>query len=140
MSTCVFCEIVAKRMDPELTVFENAHVIAQIALHQKPRNQGHILVLPKQHIQDIYGLSEELDGPLMSAIRLMSCMTKQAFSADGIHIRQNNETASGQDVFHLHFHVIPRYDGDDFDMQAYERLPVQKRKAQAEKMKLAFSR
>jgi histidine triad (HIT) family protein len=135
MIKCVFCEIVAKRIDPELTVFEDEQVIAQVSLGQKPGNHGHVLIIPKKHIQNIYEVSEELDAPLMSALRLLSCATKKAFSAEGIHIRQNNEPAAGQDVFHLHFHVIPRYQGDDFEMNKYESLPFQKRKEQSERLK-----
>jgi histidine triad (HIT) family protein len=135
MIKCVFCEIVAKRIDPELTVFEDEQVIAQVSLGQKPGNHGHVLIIPKKHIQNIYEVSEELDAPLMSALRLLSCATKKAFSAEGIHIRQNNEPAAGQDVFHLHFHVIPRYQGDDFETKKYERLPFQKRKEQSERLK-----
>jgi len=138
MDKCVFCEIVAKRIDPELTVFENERVIAQISLGQKPGNHGHVLVIPKKHIQNIYELSEELDAPVMSALRLLSRATKKAFSAEGIHIRQNNEPAAGQDVFHLHFHVIPRYQGDDFETTKYERLTLEKRKELFEKLRLAI--
>ena len=137
MKKCVFCEIVETQIDRELTVFEDEHVIAQVSLHQKLANHGHVLVIPKEHIQDIYELPRELDAPLMSALRLLSCATKKAFSAEGIHIRQNNEGAAGQDVFHLHFHVIPRYQEDGFESKKYEKLSLQRRKAMAEKLKLA---
>jgi histidine triad (HIT) family protein len=139
MKKCVFCEISAKRMDTELTVFEDEHVIAHMSLLQKPSNHGHVLVMPRKHIQNIYELSEELNAPLMSALRLLSCATKQAFSAEGIHIRQNNESAAGQDLSHLHFHVIPRYEEDDFETKQYDRLPLQTRKDLAQKLKTAVS-
>jgi histidine triad (HIT) family protein len=138
MDKCVFCEIVAKRIDPELTVFEDEQVLAQISLGQKPGNHGHTLVIPKKHVENIYELPDELNVPLMSALRLLSRATKKAFSADGIHIRQNNEPAAGQDVFHLHFHVIPRYQEDDFEIKKYERLSLQKRKELAKELKLAI--
>lgn len=127
MTECIFCKIIEKRPDPALTIFENEHVIGQISFQQKSGNHGHILVIPKQHVQNIYELPDELNAPLMSALRLLSRAVKKAFAADGIHIRQNNEPAAGQDVFHLHFHVIPRYQGDEFDTQKYERLPLEKR-------------
>ncbi|MDD9900971.1 MAG: HIT family protein [Alphaproteobacteria bacterium] len=127
MTECIFCKIIEKRPDPTLTIFENEHVIGQISLQQKPGNHGHVLVIPKQHVQNIYELPDELNAPLMSALRLLSRVVKKAFAAEGIHIRQNNEPAAGQDVFHLHFHVIPRYQEDEFDTQAYERLPLERR-------------
>ena len=111
---CIFCEIAAKRSDPDLTVFEDERVFAQVSLHQKAGNHGHVLVIPQQHVRDIYELPADLDAPLMAAVRLLARATKRAFSAEGIHVRQNNETAGGQDVFHLHVHVVPRYDGDDW--------------------------
>ena len=138
MKECVFCEIVAGRMDPELTVFEDEHVIAQMSLGQKPGNHGHVLVMPRRHVQNIYELPEELNAPLMSALRLLSRATKKAFSTGGINIRQNNEPAAGQDVFHLHFHVIPRYREDAFETRTYEKLPLQIRKELAEKLKTAI--
>lgn len=63
---------------------------------------------------------------------------KEAFDADGLHLRQNNEAASGQDVFHLHFHVIPRYHDDGFEDQTYEELGFRIRKEQAEKLRKAI--
>lgn len=139
MRKCVFCEISAGRIDSELTVFEDEHVIAQMSLLQKPSNHGHVLVMPRKHTQNIYELSEELNAPLMSALRLLLCATRKAFSAEGVHIRQNNEPAAGQDIFHLHFHVIPRYQADDFETRQYERLPRQIRKELAEKLRTAIS-
>ena len=136
MSACVFCEIAAQGYtDTELTVFEDEHVFARISLSQKPGNHGHVLVIPKKHLPNIYELPRELDAPLMSALRLIATAVKKAFLADGVHIRQNNEAAAGQDVFHLHFHVISRYEGDEFETQKYERLELGVRKALAEKLK-----
>ena len=139
MDKCVFCEIVAKKIDAELTVFEDEHVIAQISLHQKSGNYGHVLVIPKSHVQNIYQLPDELDAPMMSALRLVARATKKAFSTEGILIRQNNESASGQDVFHLHFHVIPRYHKDNFETKKYEILPLQKRRELSENLKLSIN-
>jgi histidine triad (HIT) family protein len=141
MSNCVFCKIAAHRFDdPELTVFEDDHVFVRINLSQKPGNHGHVLVIPKQHIPSIYELPQEIDAPLMSALRLMARVLKEALSADGVHIRQNNEPASGQDVFHLHFHVIPRYHGDGFETKKYERLELSTRKELAKKLKPAIQK
>lgn len=139
MTNCIFCDLAAKKRDPELTVFEDEHSFAQISLRQKPGNYGHVLVIPKRHVKNIYELPPDLDAPLMAALRLLSRATKAAFAAEGIHIRQNNEPAAGQDVFHLHFHVIPRYAGDDFDAKGYEVAPIEARREMAEKLKAALS-
>lgn len=138
MTPCTFCKIIGKEMDSDLTVFEDEHVIAQISLLQKPGNHGHVLVIPKQHIKNIYELPAELNAPLMAALQRMACAVKKAFAADGINIRQNNEAAAGQDVFHLHFHVVPRFQDDTFEAGKYERLPLELRRELAEKLKASL--
>jgi diadenosine tetraphosphate (Ap4A) HIT family hydrolase len=135
MNDCVFCCIASGSTDPELAVYEDEHVFVQIDLQQKPRNRGHVLVIPKHHVTNLFESPSILDAPLPAAIRHASTAVKMAFSADGIQVRQNNGTASGQDVFHLFFHVIPRYDEDDSEDTDYERIPLCDRIALAEKLK-----
>ncbi len=128
MNRCIFCEIAAKQVDGDLTVYEDDYVFSQVSLHQKLGNHGHVLVIPKRHIENIYDLSDELNAPLMRAIRLLSVAVKEVFSAEGIMVRQNNEKAAGQDVFHLHFHVVPRYDNDHFETKRYFELSLDDRR------------
>ena len=135
MRDCVFCCIASGSIDPELTVYEDEHVFVQISLHQKLHNRGHVLVIPKNHVTDLFESPRILDEPLLSALRLTSIAVKKAFSADGIQVRQNNGAAAGQDVFHLHFHVIPRYNGDDFEDRDYEILSFGERIALADNLK-----
>jgi histidine triad (HIT) family protein len=135
MRDCVFCNIASGSIDPELTVYEDEYVFVQISLHQKLHNRGHVLVIPKNHVTDLFESPRILDAPLLSVLRLTSNAVKKAFSADGIQVRQNNGAAAGQDVFHLHFHVIPRYDGDNFEDQDYEILSLDERVTLADKLK-----
>ncbi|GAA5496399.1 protein hit [Rubritalea halochordaticola] len=134
MNDCIFCRIASGSVDPDLTVYEDAHVFIQISLHQKTGNRGHLLVIPKQHVANLFESPDELDAPLFSAIRRASTAVKKAFAADGIQIRQNNEAAAGQDVFHLHFHVIPRYHEDAFDRSHYELVPEEDRRNLADRI------
>ena len=60
---------------------------------------------------------------------------KRAFNAEGIQVRQNNETAAGQDVFHFHFHIIPRFSEDQFEENSYEEVSRDERSEQAELLK-----
>ncbi len=141
MSTCIFCQIAARHpAHAGLTVFENEYVFSQISLRQKCCNHGHVLVIPKRHIENIYELPPEIDAPLMSALRLMAGAVKEAFRADGVNVRQNNDSAAGQDVFHLHFHVIPRFRQDGFEENRYEELDFGRRKDQAEKLNVVIGR
>jgi histidine triad (HIT) family protein len=127
MDDCIFCRIIKERQEHDTVIFEDDVVIALISLHQKPGNVGHALLLPKAHVKNIYELPEELDTALMAGLRTLATASKSAFLADGIQIRQNNEPAAGQDVFHLHFHIIPRFANDDFESVLYERFSIQKR-------------
>jgi histidine triad (HIT) family protein len=131
MRDCIFCKIIDSRSESDVTVYENDSVVGLISLHQKAANFGHVLVLPKAHIETIYTLPAALDVPIMSALRVLSRAVKMAFLAEGIHIRQNNESAADQDVFHLHFHIVPRFREDAFDDRPYQRLPIELRKSLA---------
>jgi histidine triad (HIT) family protein len=138
MNDCIFCRIIEERRERDTVVFEDNFVIALISLHQKPSNLGHALLLPKAHIENIYELPKELDSALMAGLRTLAKASRSAFSADGIQIRQNNEPAAGQDVFHLHFHVIPRFKNDDFESIGYERISVEKREALTRQLQRAL--
>jgi histidine triad (HIT) family protein len=72
------------------------------------------LVIPVPHFAHIYEINHEIAAPLMTTLSRVATAVKSAFSADGISIRQNNEPHGGQDVFHVHFHVIPRFADDGF--------------------------
>jgi histidine triad (HIT) family protein len=127
MADCIFCNIIKFRPENGVVVFEDETTVAFIALHQKPKNLRHTLVIPKTHVPDLWQLPEQLDKSLMAAIRKLAQASKKAFSADGVQIKQNNGTASGQGVFHLHFHVIPRFNDDNFDHEHYEVLDLERR-------------
>jgi histidine triad (HIT) family protein len=117
---CVFCRIARGELDPEVVAFRDVHTVVFPSLHQQPRNLGHTLVIPTRHIAQIYDLSDDVAGPLMATLARVAKAVKHACSADGITIRQNNERHGGQDVFHIHFHVIPRFADDGFIALARE--------------------
>jgi histidine triad (HIT) family protein len=77
-----------------------------------PITAGHALVMPRKHIRNLYELPEELTGPILSTAARVARAAKRAFAADGVTLRQNNEAASDQHLFHFHLHVIPRFCGD----------------------------
>ncbi len=104
-ANCPFCNI-ARGQDAE-GVFRNEHVIAFMSLHQNPEQPGRVLVCPLRHVSQIYSLPDELAGPLLSAVRDLAVALKLAFGYEGIKVQQHNESAGGQDVWHLHFHVVP---------------------------------
>lgn len=76
-----------------------------------PRGDGHCLVIPKAPVRNILDASDGVLSALYPAVAKVSRAAKQAFDADGLTIQQFNEPAGGQIVFHLHVHVIPRFEG-----------------------------
>ncbi len=76
-----------------------------------PRSDGHALVLPKHPVRNILDAPQSILVPLIQMTQKVAIAAKQAFAADGMTVTQFSEPAGGQVVFHLHVHVIPRYEG-----------------------------
>jgi len=79
-----------------------------------PRNAGAALVIPVQHFENLYDLPVELGTSIQRAVRDTAFAMKSAFGCDGVSTRQHNEPAGGQDVWHYHVHVFPRFGDDGF--------------------------
>lgn len=113
-TSCVFCRILKGELTPGVVAFRDSDTAVFPSRDQQPRNRGHMLVVPIRHVGQIYGVDGALAGPLMRTLVRVAAAVKIMCSSDGISIRQNNGEHGGQDVFHLHFHVIPRFAGDGF--------------------------
>jgi histidine triad (HIT) family protein len=105
---CIFCKIVSKEA-PASLVYEDDKVLAFMDI--RPVNVGHTLVIPKQHYVDIYDAPAEIIAAVYKVTKKLSFVVKSVTNADGISIVQQNGKAAGQDIFHLHVHVIPRFEG-----------------------------
>jgi histidine triad (HIT) family protein len=106
---CWVCAVVAGT-EQAYAVLETPEILILVApLSLGP---GHTLVVPHRHVRDLYTLPEELAGAVLSAASRVARAAKRAFAADGITLRQHNEAAGGQEVFHFHLHVVPRFRGD----------------------------
>ncbi len=105
--TCEFCKIVEKK-SPASIVYEDKLVLAFLDI--RPFSEGHTLVITKNHYETIYYIPEEKLSSLCAAVQKMTVAVKDALSADGISIVQNNGKAADQHIFHIHVHIIPRYD------------------------------
>lgn len=106
---CIFCKI-ANGEIPSKTVLENDWL--RVVLDVAPATRGHALILPKEHYQNIYDLSEEAAAEVIKVAKKLAILMKEKLGCDGVNIVQNNEEAAGQTVFHFHMHVIPRYVSD----------------------------
>ncbi len=97
---------------PADKVYETDSVLAFMDIN--PNVKGHTLVIPKKSIENIFELEGTDAGDLMEAIVKVSNAVKKATGAKGVNISSNNGKEAGQVVFHLHFHVIPRFDKSEF--------------------------
>jgi histidine triad (HIT) family protein len=101
---CVFCQI-TRKMAPANYVYEDDQVVA--FLTNRPVNEGHTLVVPKKHYENIYEVPEEELAYLFKVVKHVTVAVRDAMAADGIRVVQNNGSAAGQVIFHFHVHVIP---------------------------------
>ena len=94
---------------PSQRVYEDEHCVAFMDV--MPQGPGHTLVIPKSGSRNLLDASPEVLQSLILTVQKVARAVQAGFDADGITIMQFNEPAAGQTVFHLHFHVIPRFDG-----------------------------
>lgn len=113
-TSCVFCRILRGDLTPGVVAYRDRDTAVIPSRCEQPRNRGHMLVVPIRHVAQIYDVDGALAGPLMTALAHVAAAVKTVCSSDGVSIRQNNGEHGGQDVFHLHFHVVPRFAGDGF--------------------------
>lgn len=106
---CIFCKI-ANGDIPTNALYEDD--IVKVIFDLGPASKGHVLILPKNHFDNVYGLDDETAAHIFQvAVKVANAM-KSALKPDGINIVQNNGEAAGQTVFHFHMHIIPRYKDD----------------------------
>ncbi|QBK30662.1 HIT family protein [Roseitalea porphyridii] len=94
---------------PSHKVYEDDDTL--VIMDAMPQAPGHALVLPKAPARNLLDAEPMTVGALIAVVQRIARASKTAFAADGITVMQFNEAAGGQSVFHLHFHVIPRHDG-----------------------------
>ena len=113
MKDCIFCKIIDGDI-PSRTVFEDEQI--KIIMNINPATNGHLLVIPKEHMTDIKDTSEEI---IMHSIRVIRDqifpLLKERLNCEGLTLAQNNEL--GQEIKHYHIHLIPRYQNDNADFQ-----------------------
>ncbi|KIC42389.1 HIT family hydrolase [Ruegeria sp. ANG-R] len=94
---------------PSNRVYEDEDTVALMDI--MPRSDGHLLVIPKTPCRNMLDASPEQLAAVMATVQKMARAVKVAFDADGVTVQQFNEAAGGQEVFHLHVHVLPRHEG-----------------------------
>lgn len=107
---CIFCKIANGGISAD-TVYEDADF--RVILDLNPAVPGHVLVIPKEHYDDVCQLDMEIARKVLPLAARMGAAMKTALHCDGFNLVQNNGEAAGQTVKHFHMHVIPRYEGRD---------------------------
>jgi histidine triad (HIT) family protein len=108
VNSCVFCKI-SRKQAPASLVYEDENLLA--FLDTRPLNEGHTLVITKEHYASIFEVPEELVAHLHRIVKRVALAVRESTKADGISIIQQNGKAAGQEIFHFNVHVIPRYEG-----------------------------
>lgn len=106
---CIFCKL-ANGDIPTRTLYEDE--LFRVIMDTSPATKGHALILPKEHVQDLFELPDETAGKAMVLAKKMAGRIKEKLSCDGYNLVQNNGEVAGQTVFHFHLHLIPRYKDD----------------------------
>lgn len=119
---CIFCKIIAGEI-PSCKVYEDEHFLAFMDIN--PAVLGHTLVIPKFHCRNLLDTPDNVGEGFYPVLKKVALAIKAAFNAEGIYMFQQNEPASGQEVFHSHVHIIPRYTNDEFGKHMPARLKVE---------------
>ena len=136
---CVFCGIIAGEV-PASRVYEDDDVVAFMDV--RPLTPGHLLVVPRAHAARLEDLDEDLGTRVFAvAHRLARALRSSAVPAEGVNFFLADGVAAGQEVFHVHLHVIPRTPGDGFRIKARPRSPGRgELDATAERVRAGLSR
>ena len=115
MGNCVFCEIVEGSC-PASIVFQDETCV--VFMDIQPINPGHMLVVAKEHSASLSELKPDIGSHLFRVAQHMAqAIRRSDVRCEGINIFMADGEAAGQDVFHVHLHVLPRYSEDDFGLQ-----------------------
>lgn len=115
MDDCIFCHIA--QGGEASVVYEDAVAIAFMDI--APVTPGHLLVVPKRHVAHMDEMDEETGAHLMRvALRMNRAIRASGLRCEGVNLFLADGEAAGQEVFHVHLHVFPRFRGDDFKLDA----------------------
>ncbi len=138
---CPFCRLIAGAdLGPSGStqhdlIYRDNEVVAFVASKWWPNNKGHVLVVPATHYENIYELPPDLAAPIQRLVRDVALAMKATYRCDGVSTRQHNEPYGGQDVWHYHLHVLPRYRGDFLSLTRGRHTRPEDRWSYAERLR-----
>jgi histidine triad (HIT) family protein len=110
---CLFCKIIAGEI-PCFKLFENNDTLAFMDIN--PANEGHALVIPKEHAADLHAVSDAAITATVKTAKKIAAAIDKTLNPDGLNLLQCNGPAAAQSVFHFHMHVLPRREGDELKL------------------------
>ena len=117
---CVFCKIINGEI-PSFKIYETEDLVAFLDISQATK--GHTLIVPKKHFENLLALDEETLKKISVAQKEVANILSKKLGTSAFNFVNNCGSVAGQSVMHVHFHVIPRYEGDDFKMHIVEHQP-----------------
>ena len=129
---CIFCQIVAGEL-PSSKIYEDDELLAFLDIH--PVNTGHILLIPKTHSENLLDTPDEVLAKMSAVSKILARAAVAATKAGGFNLSTNNGRAAGQDVLHLHFHIIPRHSHDGHKAWSHRDYQEGERERVAEEIK-----
>ncbi len=111
---CVFCKIVSGEI-PSFKIHETKEVLAFLDISQA--TTGHTLVIPKKHVENLFDLDDETASVLLKEVVVVAKKLKENLNVTALNVVNNCGSLAGQAVMHVHFHLIPRTIGDEFEIK-----------------------
>lgn len=136
MEESLFMKII-KREVPADIVYEDDTTIAFLDIH--PVTLGHTLVVPKKQVRNIFDVDDKTLCTLMKTVQYVASHLRDALCADGMNINTNNESAAGQVIFHMHVHLIPRFNEDKLTMWPHMETSQEELRDLAKKIRTHFA-
>ena len=110
---CIFCKIIAGEI-PCFKLYEDDASLAFMDIN--PANEGHALVIPKEHAADLHAVSNEAIAATVVTAKKIAGALQRTINPDGLNLLQANGPAAAQSVLHFHMHVLPRFDNDELKL------------------------
>lgn len=125
---CPFClaiqgveneKVLTKQQD---IFYKDEYVTALVSAQWWPKNKGHVIIIPNTHFENLYDIPNDALHHVYDLAKRVAIGLKETYRCDGVSTRQHNEHFGGQDVWHFHMHVFPRYTNDNFYPTINERI------------------
>lgn len=131
MADCIFCKIVKGEV-PCYKIYEDENFLA--FLDTLPVNPGHSLVISKKHYEDILDAPQDVLCEMIKVVQKISKTVIKIVNSPGFNIGINNKKVSGQGIFHIHIHIMPRFENDGYKLWPGKKRPEKEMQEMADKI------